>query len=43
MSVEVGGGVGPQVNKFEQVCSDDHQMPIAGGGGGLMSGGYPTM
>ena len=40
-----GGGV-PQVNKFEQVSSDGHQMSLAGGGarpGGvvlcLMSGG----
>ena len=24
------GGGGPQVNKFEQVSSDDHQMPITG-------------
>ena len=24
-------GVGPQVNKFEQVSSDDHQMSVAGG------------
>ena len=35
------GQVGPQVNKFEQVFSDDHQMSVAGGGGsssGLMLG-----
>ena len=47
-----GWGVGPQVNKFEQVSSDDHQMSVAGdrsGEGarspGLMSRGkgYPTM
>ena len=25
-----GGGLGPQVNKFEQVSSDDHQMSVAG-------------
>ena len=25
------GGVGPQVNKFEQVSSDGHQMSLAGG------------
>ena len=24
---------GPQVNKFEQVSSDDHQMSVAGRGG----------
>ena len=34
------GGVGPQVNKFEQVSSDDHQMSVARGKSpGLMSGG----
>ena len=26
-------GMGPQVSKFKQVNSDDHQMSIAGGGG----------
>ena len=26
-------GMGPQVSKFEQVTSDDHQMSIAGGEG----------
>ena len=26
------GGVCPQVNKFEQVSSDDHQMSVAGEG-----------
>ena len=26
------GGVGPEVNKFEQVSSDDHQMSVAGMG-----------
>ena len=26
-------GVGLQVNKFEQVSSDDHQMSLAGGNG----------
>ena len=34
---------GPQVNKFEQVSSDDHQMSVAAGGSqrvpGLMSSG----
>ena len=25
-----GGGLGPQVNKFEQESSDDHQMSVAG-------------
>ena len=25
--------VGPHVNKYEQVSSDDHQMPVADGGG----------
>ena len=25
-------GVGPQVNEFEHVSSDDHQMSVAGGG-----------
>ena len=25
-----GGQVGPQVNKFEKVSSDDHQMAVAG-------------
>ena len=37
-----GGGVGPQVNKFEQVSSDDHQISVAGKDGsrspGMMSG-----
>ena len=33
MSVLVGRGVGPQVNKFEQVSCDDHQMSVGGGGG----------
>ena len=27
--------MGPQVNKFEQVTSDCHQMSLAGGGLGL--------
>ena len=27
-----GRGPGPQVNKFEQVSSDDHQMSVALGG-----------
>ena len=26
-------GVGPQVKKFEQVSSDDHQMSVPRGGG----------
>ena len=39
-----GGGVGPQVNKFEQVPSDDHQMSVAGGRyPGLMSKGVPYL
>ena len=29
------GKRGPQVNKFEQVSSGDHQMPVAGGKEGL--------
>ena len=40
MLVPVKGG-GPQVNKFEQVSRDDHQMSVAGGKGrclGLISG-----
>ena len=28
----VWGGRGPQVNKFEKVSGDDHQMSLAGGG-----------
>ena len=28
-----GGMVSPQVNKFEQVSSEDHKMPVAEGGG----------
>ena len=45
LDVSTGGvGVGPQVNKFEQVASDDHQMSVAGlrvgcKFPGLMSGG----
>ena len=31
MSVLALGGVDPQVNKFEQVSCDDHQMSAAGG------------
>ena len=27
------GELGPQVNKFEQVYNDDHQMSVAGAGG----------
>ena len=48
-----GGGVraGPQVNKFEQVSSDQHQISLIGGGGSRSPGlmcvyvwrGYPTM
>ena len=42
VSTVVGWGVGPQVNKFELVSSDDHQMSVVreyvpclvGGGGG---------
>ena len=29
--MSVGEGVGTQVNKFEQVFRDDHQMSVAGG------------
>ena len=36
MSVLVG--VGPQVNKFKQVSSDDHQMSVAGEEGGRSPG-----
>ena len=35
-----GRGIGPQVDTFEQVCSDDYKMSVAGGGGwspGLIS------
>ena len=31
MSVLRGEGVGPQMNKFEQVSSDHQQMSVAGG------------
>ena len=31
------GGVRPQENKFEQICSEDHQVSVAGGGGIPMS------
>ena len=32
MSVQVGEGVvDPEVNKFEQVSSDDHQLSLVGG------------
>ena len=27
----IGWGIGPQVNKFEQVSNDNHQMSVAGG------------
>ena len=30
--MESWGGVGPQVNKFEQVSSNDHQTSVAGEG-----------
>ena len=36
--VSTGGGC-PRVNKFEQVCSDSHQIVRGQAGGGLMSGG----
>ena len=40
-----GRGVGPQVNKFEQVSSDDHQISVAGDkkvlGWGGDAGRYP--
>ena len=40
LAVSTGFGVGPQVNKFEQVSSDDHQRSVAGGVGScLLSGG----
>ena len=33
LDVSTGGGrgIGPQVNKFEQASSDDHQMSVVGG------------
>ena len=31
MRTASGGGVGPQVNKFEQVSSNDHHISLAGG------------
>ena len=40
------GTVGPQVNQFEQVSGDDHQMSVAGGEGGIQVpclGVPPTM
>ena len=40
MLVPVGGMVGPQMNKFEQVSSDDHQMSVEGGGVGPL---FPVM
>ena len=43
MSVPVGWaprkGVGPQVSKFEQISSDDHQMSVVGEVPYLVSGG----
>ena len=33
-----GGGLSPQMNKFEQVSSDEYQMSVVGGGLGLMCG-----
>ena len=38
--LDVSGG-GPQVNKFEQVSSDDHQMSLAGGGRVCRGGSTP--
>ena len=38
VSVATKRGEAPQVNKFEQVSSDDHQMSVAGEGVGPMSG-----
>ena len=32
LDVSTIGGLGPQVNKFEHVSSDDHQMSVVGGG-----------
>ena len=49
MSVPVerrrGGRVGPQVNKFEQVLSDEHQMSVGGSRPQVLcrGGGYPTI
>ena len=34
-----GVGVGPQVNKFEPVSSDDHQMSVEGGLGPMAAVG----
>ena len=34
VDVNTIGGIGPQMNKFEQV-SDDHQMSVTGGEGNL--------
>ena len=31
LPLDVSMGVCPQMNKFEQVSSDDHQMSVAGG------------
>ena len=39
MSVPVEG-VGPQVNKFDHVSSDDHQMSVARGGAYDRLGSY---
>ena len=41
-----GGGVDSQVNKFEQVSNNDHQMSVAGGGArspGMMSRWWGTL
>ena len=43
--VGMGGGGGPQVNKFEQISSDHHQMSVAGGSSidlvsGIMGNGH---
>ena len=37
-----GGGLGPQVNKFEQVSNDDHQMSVAEGRQGRCQVWCPT-
>ena len=33
--VEGGGGVGPQVNKFEQASNHEYQLSVVGWGGGV--------
>ena len=44
MSAPVEEGVCPQVNKFKQVSSDDHQVSVARGGGPMSGvGGVGTI